>query len=397
MNQKYYNCAGNSHIEGMLRKLLRTFYHRSKTEESKKRYSFLQNFDPKHTISQKINKKQSYTIAFLLPGLPAYSGGITGIFRLGTYLSDFGHTVTYIDCSNSPVAESENNARINFESYKGNIVTLDSVKEAFDIGICTLWDTAYILKQYDQTFGYKMYFIQDFEPSFYSLGDLYFLCRRTYEFGFHMISLGSWNAQKIRDNFTNVTVDTIEFPIETKVYEVANREIKIDKKLDLAIFIKLEPKRAPDLIPQCLILLNKEMQKRGIDLNCWIFGTDISLGMPFVKSVGMLKHDKLQELYRKCQIGIVASYTNISYVTFEMMASGLPVIEFKDGSAPSFFKSEELIFVDTSPQDFCAQINYYIDHQDLLNKVVKNGQQAIQNRTWEASAKVFNAVIDSLK
>ncbi len=381
----------------MLRKLLRTFYHRSKIEESKKRYSFLQNFDPNHKISQKLEKKDYYTIAFLLPGLPAYSGGITGIFRLGTYLSNFGHTVTYIDCSNSPVEESKNNARINFESYKGNIVTLNSVGDTFDIGICTLWDTAYILKQYDQTFGYKMYFIQDFEPSFYPLGDLYFLCKRTYEFGFHMISLGAWNAQKIRDTFSNVTVDAIEFPIETKVYEVANRKIEIDKKLDIAIFIKLEPKRAPDLIPQCLILLNEQMQQRGIELNCWIFGTDIPLGIPFVKSLGMLKHNSLQQLYKKCQIGVVASYTNISYVTFEMMASGLPVIEFTDGSAPTFFKNDELIFVDTSPQDFCAKINHYINHPDLLNSIVKNGQQAIQNRTWEASAKVFNSIISKLR
>jgi glycosyltransferase involved in cell wall biosynthesis len=380
----------------MLRKLLRTLYHRSKIEEAKKRYAFIQSFDASKKITQRLEKKDAYSIAFLLPGLPAHSGGITTIFRLGTYLAKFGHTITYIDCENAPLEVSKRNASINFSAYQGEIITLDAVRGTYDIGVCTLWDTAYVLQSRDAVFGYKMYFLQDFEPSFYPLGDLYFLCSKTYRFGFHMISLGLWNAKKVRENFAECLVDHIEFPIETKVYGLARREIKIDKALDIAIFVKLEPKRAPDLIPQCLIVLERQLQERGIKLNCWIFGTEISFGLPFAKSLGMLTHDKLQALYHKCHMGMVASLTNISNVTFEMMASGLPVIEFEEGSAKSFFTGEQLILVDTNPRAFSATINYYVDHQDVLNETVKKGQGAIKDRTWDASAKRFNEIIQNI-
>lgn len=377
----------------MLRKLLRVFYHRSRIEESKRRYSFIQSFDAETKVTQRLEKKGSYSIAFLLPGLPAHSGGITGIFRLGTYLTEFGHSVTYIDCENTPLDVLKRNASINFSAYKGEITTLASMKGTYDIGVCTLWDTAYLLQGHNHVFGYKMYFIQDFEPSFYPLGDLHFLCSKTYKFGFHMVSLGSWNAQKVEQNFPGSKIDYIEFPVETKVYELSEREIKIDKQLDLAVFIKLEPKRAPDLIPQCLTVLEKELRQKGIQLNCWIFGTDISFGLPFAKSLGMLTHDKLQELYGKCHLGMVASFTNISYVTFEMVASGLPVIEFAEGSAPTFFKADELILADSGPKAFSKMITHLVDHQDELNQFVKKGQQAIKRRTWKASAERFNEII----
>lgn len=380
----------------MLRKLFRIVYHRSKIEESKRRYSFTQDFLPDAPISQQLLKKDAYSICFLLPAITAYSGGITGIFRLGTYLANFGHQVTYIDCNNAVVAESITNAKINFQQFKGDIITLqtlNTLNDSFDIGISTLWDTAYILKQYNARFSYKMYFIQDFEPAFYPLGDLYFMCSKTYQFGFHLVSLGPWNAKKIVETFPNLSVDYIDFPVELKVYELAKRKIKIDHQLDLAIFLKLEPKRAPDLLPQCLIALQHALQAKGIKLNCWIFGTDISLGLPFAKSLGMLKHDALQALYTKCQIGLVASFTNISYVTFEMISRGLPVIEFAEGSAPMFFKENELIFVDSAPINFSNKIVYYLEHQDQLNNVVVNSQKAIQNIPWEKSAKAFNDII----
>lgn len=377
----------------MIRKLLRKYYHRAKLAEAKKRYTFLQSYNGDRKISQMLPQKNSYSVAFMLPGLPAFSGGITGIFRLGTYLEEFGNQVTYIDCSNSDLSELEKNARINYKDFKGRIMRLQTLTSNFDIGICTLWDTAYYLHEYSDRFNYKIYFVQDFEPFFYPVGDLYFLCRRTYQFGYHAITLGGWNAEKIKETFSDVKVDSIEFPVELKVYELIRRKILITSELHLAIFIKLEPKRAPDLILQCLIQLENQLRKKNVKLNCWIFGTDISFDLPFAKSVGMLIHEDLQALYNKCHMGLVASFTNISYVTFEMIASGLPVVEFSEGSAPYFFNSDELIFSDSNPFDFSRNIIHYIDHQDELNSLLERSQEAIKQRTWETSARRFYEII----
>jgi O-antigen biosynthesis protein len=377
----------------MFRKLLRKYYHRTKIEEAKRRYSFLQMFDPSKLIIQKLTRKDSYSIAFLLPGLPAFSGGITGLFRLGTYLEEFGNKVTYLDCSNSNPDEIEKNARINHVNYKGQIKSLKNLGENYDIGICTLWDTAYFLHEFSANFDYKVYFIQDFEPFFYPKGDLHSLSMKTYDFGFHAITLGGWNAGKIREIFPNIKVDSIEFPVELNVYGIQKRIISIKDQLNIAIFIKLEPKRAPDLIIQCLIYLKSVLDRKGIQLNCEIFGTEISFGLPFVKSRGMLEHKDLQTLYRRNHIGLVASFTNISYVTFEMMASGLPVIEFRDGSSSFFFKEDEIILIDSNPQDFSSKICYYLERQSDLNRLLEKSQNAIERRTWEISSQTFQKII----
>ena len=48
---------------------------------------------------------------------------------------------------------------------------------------------------------------------------------------------------------------------------------------------------------------------------------------------------------------MVASLTNISLVPYEMIAAGLPVIEFKDGTFEYFFSKETAISVSYTHPD----------------------------------------------
>ena len=51
--------------------------------------------------------------------------------------------------------------------------------------IATSWDTVSFVKKLS---GYKMYFVQDYEPYFYPFGELSLLAKKTYEQGLHMVS-----------------------------------------------------------------------------------------------------------------------------------------------------------------------------------------------------------------
>ena len=42
-----------------------------------------------------------------------------------------------------------------------------------------------------------MYFVQDYEPYFYMFGEAFIIAQKTYELGFHMISLGAWNKHMV--------------------------------------------------------------------------------------------------------------------------------------------------------------------------------------------------------
>ena len=90
--------------------------------------------------------------------------------------------------------------------------------------------------------------------------------------------------------------------------------------------------------------------------------------LQFVTNLGRLKKEELVKLYENCHFGLVASLTNISLVNYEMILSGLPVIDFADGSAPTFFTEEEMIFLDLNIQDLFKKIIYYVDHQEIIKK-----------------------------
>lgn len=60
-------------------------------------------------------------------------------------------------------------------------------------------------------------------------------------------------------------------------------------------------------------------------------------------------------------------------VVFEYLANylrngrvRLPVIEFKDGSAPTFFDETELVFCKTNPRDIVVKLLYYLGHRGEL-------------------------------
>lgn len=335
-------------------------------------------------------------MAFVIPGMPAYGGGITSILRLGTYLAELGNEVSYISCSGETVEQMSANARINLSNFRGTLIRMSDLKnEKFDIGIATIWDTAYQICIKEEHFSYKTYFVQDYEPFFYAKGDLFHLSRATYALGFHMISLGQWNTFQIKDEFPDVKIDWIPFPVELGQYPLHRKKIRPSNRIKIAVYYKFEAKRASDLIIQSLLLLEKKLREKGLILECYFFGTDIEFGFSFIKTLGMLNHSRLRSLYQSCDFGYVASFTNVSLVPFEMTASGLPVIDFKDGSAPHFFKGEEMIFVDFYPRNLVDKVLYYHQNPSELEYMVARAQEQISSKTWRESSQRFFEIIQN--
>lgn len=79
-----------------------------------------------------------------------------------------------------------------------------------------------------------------------------------------------------------------------------------------------------------------------------------------------------------------------------MIACGLPVLDFIEGSAPFFFNTNEMIFIDTAIDSIEKKIKYYVANQVELNEIVRNSQMKIRELSWEKSSKQFANVISSL-
>ena len=113
-------------------------------------------------------KSSYHTITFVTTGIIAYDGGQTTMLHLGTLLTQAGYEVYYQSYVPQSKTEMENNAEFNYPGYQGICVEMKDLKRhQSDIWIATLWESAYIIKNLP---GYKLYFVQDYEPYFYPFG-----------------------------------------------------------------------------------------------------------------------------------------------------------------------------------------------------------------------------------
>ena len=286
-------------------------------------------------------------------------------------------------------------AKYNLNNYKGKCLPMcDTTKDDFDIVIATEWRTVYRAINYN---AYKMYFVQDYEPIFFEMGERYLLSKKTYELGFHIISLGKWNLDTIKKNCNILgKMDYIDFPYERKEYSYIERDfykIKQEKKIKLAVYVKEESKRLPVVIPLILDNLKKSLDKKGYDLEINYFGNAFPICINNGNELGKLTKKELYNLYCECDFGMVASLTNISLVPYEMIATGLPVIEFKDGTFDYFFDESSAILCDLSYKHLEEQIIDYIENPDKLKTMTESANEKIKSLSWENSAEQFDKIL----
>lgn len=337
-------------------------------------------------------------IGIMLPHLVKSSGGVTSVLRLGTNLSKLGYQITYISMFNDNEDDMKKTAKFNLDNYQGKCVPLNKTnKNDFDIVVATEWRTVYRLMEFN---AYKMYFVQDFEPIFFEMGERYLLSKKTYELGFHIVSLGKWNVDTIKKNCDiKGQIDYIEFPYEKTEYTFIKRDfekIKEKRRIKVAVYVKEESKRLPVIIPLILDNLKKSLKAKGFELEIYYFGNGLPICINNGNECGKLSKSQLYNLYCECDFGMVASLTNISLVPYEMIASGLPVIEFKDGTFEYFFNKDTAILCDLSYKHLEKELLYYIENPTELDDMVKRANDSISSLSWEKSAIQFAEIISKV-
>lgn len=199
--------------------------------------------------------------------------------------------------------------------YSGEVCFADT----YDLAIATAWDTAAFVA--DQSCKHKAYFIQDYEPLFFPIGTEYLEAQESYSLGLTPITIGRWLArqcQKMCDKEPFVT----DFCADLSVY----RQLDTSEKnyAICAIYQPEKPRRASTLLLEALVIV-KDMCP---ELTIYLFGSEQALpaNLPFV-NLGILSIEQCNRLYNSCLCGISMSTSNPSRIPFEMMASGLPVID----------------------------------------------------------------------
>lgn len=351
-------------------------------------------------VEQNAKPQKTSNIGIIVGSIVRYSGGHTSILRLGTGLSKNGKTVTYISFKNQSLEKMQEAAKGNLPSVEGKLAKLQDVSlETYDIIIATSWQSVYYARRFE---AYKMYFVQDYEPYFFKLNERYLLAKKTYELGLHIVSLGKWNIEQIkRLGSVNVKykTDYIDFPYEPSEYICYERNYDkyIGKKdISIAVYSKEDGKRIPNMLQIILKKATKELQSMGISLEIYFFGFDKKTKIQIGKNLGKLNRKEMIELYKKVDFGMVASMTNISLVPYEMLATGLPIIEFIEGSFASFFPSGAATLVDFNYKMLCDELVKCITVNNIVKNQIQLAQKYLETLSWEHSCRQFIDILEEL-
>ncbi|MBQ9119547.1 MAG: glycosyltransferase family 4 protein [Lachnospiraceae bacterium] len=351
-----------------------------------------------------IRPERKRSVLFVVTRMVRFHGGQTSILRLGTQLARLGFQVGYAVYKPQSKQEMELCAKSNLADFEGMLFTAPELSEMIagrkktaDIVVASSWDTVSFVKKLP---GYKMYFVQDYEPYFYSFGELFLLAKKTYEQGLHMVSLGAWNKAMIERECKPVSpVDVIDFPYEKKEYQTVKKDFAAyakKKKFVLAVYLKFYGKRLPCVIPYLLKEAKQELAADGITLEVRYFGEAGSFQAPGGKNLGMLTKEELCALYYEADFGMVASMSNISLVPYEMLSAGLPVIEFRDGTFSDFFPEGSATLIGLSGKELAAAIRSYRERPEQLTEQLAQAESVMKDLSWERSGKQFAEIIERL-
>ena len=89
--------------------------------------------------------------------------------------------------------------------------------------------------------------------------------------------------------------------------------------------------------------------------------------------------------------------SNISLVPYEMHASGLPVIEFGDGSYPFFFGQDTAILTKIGEKDIADKLLDAISNPAKLKEMDRLANSKLEDLSWERTASEFGEILKACK
>jgi glycosyltransferase involved in cell wall biosynthesis len=337
-----------------------------------------------------LRSETSMNLHWLIPDFGIGSGGHTNIFRMISWLEGFGHNNTIWICGGSKHGTAEKALEIirtKFFPLNANVNFLHDPQDCIPEGdglICTSFDTCYYGRAIEFN-GARFYFVQDFEPEFFPKGSYYFLAKETYKFGMHCITNGKWMAKKIELEGATCS-GWFQQAFDPAHYYPNKNKNTLKDTIRIAAYIRFgTSRRLSELI---VFALNKLAKERN-DFEVMFFGDNhLPLNTNFPnKILSVLSPSKLGDLYRSCDIGCVFSGTNYSLIPIEMMASGLPILEFDGENIRSTFPRETIYLAKPAPEDIKKALSFLISNPDRRKAQAKEAINFVKNFSWQDSAR----------
>ncbi|MDG2307979.1 MAG: glycosyltransferase [Candidatus Binatia bacterium] len=325
-------------------------------------------------------------------------GGYWTIFRLANFLGAAGHRVrVYIE----PIAHLEGKSHEEIEQFLEEnfgplrvqtVVGHDRILPA-DATIATNWPTAYtVAGQQDSLF--RFYFVQDFEPEFYSDRDpLYREAERTYDLPLQHVCIGRSLAARL-GRLTGRPTERIDFAVDTEIFRTQVRAADRSGPTRVLFFARPGIKRRGfDLGVEALERFARERPEVEI---CMFGAEDEELRgvrFPFT-NLGVLGHYELARVMNEAHILLCFSLSaNVSWVPLQAMACGCAVVEADVPGVREMVQSDTCLLAKPSGPEVTEALVRLVDDDDLRCRLAENAAAALAERSWESSARQFEQIL----
>jgi hypothetical protein len=328
------------------------------------------------------------TVAWIMSPPGENSGGHQNLFRFIDYLERAGHRIRiYLHSVHRQHSVTEVKSMLAkstaYPRLHASIEDLPTGGIPHDVQVLfsTSWETAYP-SFIDPSPARRLYFVQDFEPSFYAVGTESVLADNTYRFGFTAITAGRWLASKLSTEYGMRTA-SFDFSADRGDYHLVGDE----PRPEIFFYARpATPRRGFSLGVMALDLFSRE--RPGYRIN--FAGESVSRhSVPFeFSNLGAMPVGRLNELYNRCAAGLVLSLTNMSLLPLELLSAGvIPVVN----DAPNNTMVSDNPFIEyaaPTPRALADRLISIVDREDLADHS-RRASASIGEGGWDESGAQF--------
>lgn len=331
----------------------------------------------------------------------ALKGGVRTIFIFAERLSIKWGTVNIfvilsLNANKPDPQQLEESLRTHFpqlrfvlRSHEFNVDNVNDIPRA-DVAFCTLWTTAYLLLRYNQV-KRKFYFMQDYEPLFYSAGSVYACIEQTYRFGFSCIA----NTPGVGNKYLQYSDDMVYFlpGLDKDIYHPRAKEPSNSTPYRIVFYGR--PDNPRNCFSLGVVTLKAVKRKMGGRVDIYSAGAEwneVKYGLDgVVTNLGLLKSLKeVADLYRTCDLGLVYMVTpHPSYQPFEYMACGCIVATNINEANRWLLNDENSIQLEPNPEIAAEKIVRCLSDQAKSDRLRKQGLATVQRFNWDDAYQVF--------
>jgi O-antigen biosynthesis protein len=334
------------------------------------------------------------SINWFIPQVGRGAGGHLTIFRFVRYLEAAGFKCRIIICNDRhapPPEVVKTNIDQWFFPLKAEVYNHPQQDiPAATISVATAWQTAYPVRAFRGS-QKRCYFVQDYEPFFYSPGTEFALAEETYRFGFFGVTAGDWLAEKLHREF-GMTTRPFRFSYDADIYKPAPRRDDTRR-----IFFYSRPPTARRAFELGVLAINK-FAERHPEVGICLAGWDLSnyvVPFPALKA-GLITVHELADLYTQCDASLVISLTNASLIPLEAMASGSLVVSNRGPNVEWLIDDKVALLVDMNVEGIVAGLEKAVFDRSYREKTTAAAFDRVRQTDWGKEGAKVVAVFNEL-